>query len=69
MPKSHLMLWDGESLLHIIFGNKMEEFYQKSEIVAGGHKTDLPVIITFASAVSRERLHIELPIVPWMHCE
>ena len=48
---------------HMIFDVKMEDFRRKSRLVAGGHMTDTPVAITYASVVSREivRLALMLP--------
>ena len=56
------ILEDGESVpigyqripCHMVFDIKMEDFTQKARLVAGGHKTDAPATITYASIVSRE---------------
>jgi len=39
---------------HMVFDIKMEDFRRKARLVAGGHKTDAPATITYASVVSRE---------------
>ena len=38
----------------------MENFTRKARLVAGGHKTDAPATITYASVVSRETVRIAL---------
>ena len=38
----------------------MEDFTRKAHLVAGGHKTDSPATITYASVVSRETVRIAL---------
>ena len=38
---------------HMIFDVKMENLRQKARLVAGGHKTNAPPTITYASAASR----------------
>jgi len=40
----------------MIFDVKMEDFQRKARLVAGGHRTEAPATITFASVVSRETL-------------
>ncbi len=47
---------------HMIFDVKMEDFRQKARLVAGGHRTEAPATITYASVVSRETLHLALTI-------
>jgi hypothetical protein len=44
----------------MIFDIKMEDFRCKARLVAGGHMTKAPAIITFASVVSRATVHIAL---------
>ena len=39
---------------HMIFDIKMDDFRQKTRLVAGGHMTEAPATITYASVVSRE---------------
>ena len=39
---------------HIIFDVKMEDFRRKARLVAGGHVTEAPATLTYASVVSRE---------------
>jgi hypothetical protein len=45
---------------HMVFDVKMEEFKRKARLVAGGHKTNAPATITYASVVSREMVRIAL---------
>jgi hypothetical protein len=47
---------------HMIFDVKMEDFRQKSRLVAGGHRTKAPATITYASVVSRETVRLALTI-------
>jgi hypothetical protein len=49
-------------LCHMIFDVKMEDFRQKTRLVAGGHRTEAPATITYASMVSRETMHLALTI-------
>jgi hypothetical protein len=39
---------------HLIFDIKQEDFRRKARLVAGGHTTEAPATITYASVVSRE---------------
>jgi hypothetical protein len=48
---------------HMIFDVKMEEFRQKAQLVAGGHRTKAPATITYASVVSRETVRLALTFV------
>ena len=43
---------------HMVFDIKMDDFTRKTRLVAGGHKTDAPSTITYASIVSRETVQI-----------
>jgi hypothetical protein len=43
---------------HMIFGVKMEDFHRNARFVAGGHTTDTPHNMTYASVVSRESVII-----------
>ena len=45
---------------HMIFDVKMENFQRKARLVAGGHQTNAPDTITYASVVSRETVRIAL---------
>jgi hypothetical protein len=45
---------------HVIFDVKMEDFRRKAHFVAGGHTTDMPHAMTYASVVSRESVRIAL---------
>ena len=47
---------------HMIFDVKMEDFRRKARLVAGGHMTDVPATVTYASVVSRETVRIALTI-------
>ncbi len=47
-------------LCHMIFDVKMEDFRQKARLVAGGHLTKAPAIITYASLVSCEIVRLAL---------
>jgi hypothetical protein len=44
----------------MVFDIKMEDFTCKARLVAGGHKTNAPATITYASAVSHETVRIAL---------
>ncbi len=50
-------------LCHMIFDVKMEDFWQKVRLVAGGHWTKAPATITYASVVSCETVCLALTIV------
>ena len=39
---------------HMVFDVKMEDFRRKARLVAGGHMTEAPPTVTYASVVSRE---------------
>jgi hypothetical protein len=45
-----------------IFDVKMEYFRRKSRFVAGGHTTDTPHAMRYASVVSRESVRIDLTL-------
>ena len=45
---------------HIIFDVNMEVLRQKAGMVSGSHMTNTPLIITYASVVSRETVRIAL---------
>ena len=47
---------------HVIFDVKMEDFRRKARLVAGGHMTETPPSLTYASVVSRESVRIALTI-------
>ena len=47
---------------HLIFDVKMEDFRRKARFVAGGHTTETPASITYASVVSRESVRIALTL-------
>jgi hypothetical protein len=44
----------------MIFDVKMEDFRRKARFVAGGHTTDTPRAMTYASVVSRESVRFAL---------
>jgi len=45
---------------HMVFDVKMENFQRKARLVAGGHQTNAPDTMTYASVVSRETVRIAL---------
>jgi hypothetical protein len=47
---------------HIIFDIKIEDFRRKARLVAGGHTTDAPPVLTYSSVVSRESVRIAFTI-------
>jgi hypothetical protein len=47
---------------HMIFDVNMEDFHHKARFVAGGHTTDAPHVMTYASVVSRESTRIALTL-------
>jgi len=47
---------------HMIFTIKLEGFRRKARLVAGGHMTEQPAVMTYASVVSRETVRIALTI-------
>jgi hypothetical protein len=44
----------------MLFDIKMEDFRRKARLVAGGHRTEAPTTINYASVVSRETVCIAL---------
>ena len=46
----------------MIFDIKMEDFRCKASLMAGGHVTELPDIITYARVVFRETVRIALTV-------
>jgi hypothetical protein len=47
---------------HMIFDVKMEDFKRNARFVAGGHTTDTPHAMAYASVVSRESVRIALTL-------
>ena len=47
---------------HLVFDVKMEDFRRKARFVAGGHTTEAPATLTYASVVSRETVRIALTL-------
>jgi len=47
----------------MILDVKMEDFHRKAHFIAGGHKTELPTIITCAGVVSSETVCLLLMLV------
>ena len=45
---------------HMIFDIKMEDFRRKARLVAGGHVTEAPATMTYASVVARDTVRIAL---------
>ena len=54
---------------HLIVDIKQEDFRRKACLVAGGHNTEKPATITYASVVSRETLQIALLLAGLMELE
>ena len=44
----------------MIFDFKMEDFWRKAWIIAGGHTMKAPATLTYASVMSQETVHIAL---------
>ena len=49
-------------LCHMIFDINMEDLGHKARFVAGGHVTEPPATINYASAVSRETISIVIAV-------
>ena len=47
---------------HLVFSIKMEDLKRKARYVAGGHETEPPATLTYASVVSRETVRIALTL-------
>ena len=47
---------------HLIYEIKLEGFRRKARLVAGGHMTEAPAVMTYASVVSRETVRIAFTI-------
>ena len=47
---------------HMIFDVKLDGFRRKARLVAGGHMTETPAVLTYASVVSRESVRVALTI-------
>jgi hypothetical protein len=47
---------------HLVFVVKMENFKRKARYVAGGHTTEAPATLTYASVISRETVRLALTI-------
>jgi hypothetical protein len=48
---------------HMIFDVKMgENFRRKARMVAGGHTTDVPAVLTYSSVVSRDSVRVAFTI-------
>jgi hypothetical protein len=54
---------------HVIFDIKMEDFRRKAIFVAGGHTTDTPHAMTYASIVSRDSVRIALILAALNHLD
>ena len=48
--------------VHMIFDIKMESLIAKSRLIAEGHRTETPSVMTYSSVVSRESVRIALTI-------
>ena len=58
IPKDYQFMWC-HMIFDVTFG---ENFQPKARLVAGGHMTDTPSTLTYSSVVSRDSIHIALPI-------
>jgi hypothetical protein len=47
---------------HLIFDVKLNGFRRKARMVAGGHVTEVPAVMTYSSVVSRESVRITLTL-------
>ena len=47
---------------HMIFDVKMEDFRRKARLVAGGHTTEVPKVMTYSSVVSRDTVRLALTL-------
>ena len=47
---------------HLVYEIKLDGFCRKVGLVAGGHMTEAPAVMTYASIISRETVHIALTI-------
>ena len=47
---------------HMIFDVKLDGFKRKARLVAGGHTTEAPAVMTYASVVSRQTVRIALAL-------
>ena len=47
---------------HLVYEIKLDGFRRKARLVAGGHMTEAPAVMTYASVVSRETVRIALTI-------
>ena len=47
---------------HMIFDIKMENFWRKARMVVGGHTTNAPSSVTYASVFLRETVCIDLTL-------
>ena len=47
---------------HMVFDIKLDGFKRKCQLVAGGHVTDTPAVMTYASVVSHDSVWIALTI-------
>lgn len=64
------VLEDGEEILpgyqriscHLVFVVKMENFNRKARYVAGGHTTEAPATLTYASVISSATVRVALTI-------
>ena len=45
---------------HLVFEIKLDGFCRKAQLVVGGHMTEAPAVMTYASVVSRETVRIAL---------
>jgi len=63
LPDGHVALNGYQKIpCHMIFDIIMEDFRRKARLVAGGHRTEAPATITYASVVSWETVRLALTI-------
>ncbi len=61
LPNGHAVPIGNQKIpCHMVFNVKMEDFQQKAQLAAGGHKTEAPATITYASVASCETVHLAL---------
>ena len=61
LPDGHVALNGYQKIpCHMIFDIIMEDFRCKARLVAGGHRTESPATITYASVVSLETVQLAL---------
>ena len=54
------------NVTYVVCDVKIEEFRRKARLVAGGHMTTSPAVITYATVVARETVRIALTLAALM---